>query len=100
MTRKIDLLVNNTPVKLDYFVAGYLDHVTGGIVASLHDTGEIKRLKLTLDEKGDVRLALNSADIPLNYFATEIIRSTVLGMVAPLKGVEGAVNRLELNIER
>jgi hypothetical protein len=100
MTRKIDLSVNNTSIKLDYFVAGYLDHVTGGIVTSLHDTGEIKRLKLTLDEKGDVRLTLNGADVPLNYFAMEIIRSTVMGMVAPLKGVEGAVTRLELNIER
>jgi hypothetical protein len=100
MTRKTELSVNNTPVNLDYFVSGYLDHVTGGIVASLHDTGEIKRLKLTVDEK-DVRINLNGADIPLNYFTVEIIRSTVLGMVAPLKGVEGAaVSKLELNIER
>jgi hypothetical protein len=100
MTRKIDLTVNDTPIKLDYFVAGYLDHVAGGIVASLHDTGEIKRLKLTIDEKGDVRMTLNGADVPLNYFTVEIIRSTIQGMVAPLKGVEGAVSRLALNIER
>lgn len=100
MTRKVGLTVNSKPITLDYFVAGYLDHVTGGIVASLHDTGEIKQLKLTIDEKGDVRLALNGADVPLNYFTVEIIRSTVQGMVAPLKGVEGAVSRLELNIER
>jgi hypothetical protein len=53
-----------------------------------------------VDEK-DVRINLNGADIPLNYFTVEIIRSTVLGMVAPLKGVEGAaVSKLELNIER
>ncbi len=71
--------MNSKPIKLDYFVAGYLDHVTGGIVASLHDTGEIKQLKLTIDEKGDVRLALNGADVPLNYFTVEIIRSTVHG---------------------
>ena len=100
MTRKIDLSVNNTPVDLDYFVSGYLDHVTGGIVASLHDTGEIKQLKLTMDEKGDVRINLNGADVPLSYFPVEIIRSTIMGMMAPLKGVEGAVNQLELNIER
>ena len=100
MTRKIDLSINDKPVKLDYFVSGYLDHVTGGIVASLHDTGEIKRLKLTMDEKGDVRMTLNGADIPLNYFTVEIIRSTVLGMVAPLKGVDKDVKKLALNIER
>jgi formate dehydrogenase assembly factor FdhD len=99
MTRKIDLTVNNTPVDLDYFVAGFLDHVTGGIVASLHDTSEVKRLKLTMNEK-DVRINLNGVDVPLNYFAAEIIRNTVLGMLAPLKGVEGAVNKMELNIER
>jgi hypothetical protein len=100
MTRQIELSVNNTPVDLDYFVSGYLDHVAGGIVASLHDTGEIKNLKLTIDEKGDVRINLNGVDVPLSYFPVEIIRSTVMGMVAPLKGVEGAVNQLELNIER
>ncbi len=100
MTRNIDLSVNNTPVDLDYFVSGYLDHVTGGIVASLHDTGEIKQLKLTIDEKGDVRITLNGADILLSYFPVEIIRSTIMGMVAPLKGVEGTVNQLELSIER
>jgi hypothetical protein len=100
MTKKIDLSVNNEPIKLDYFVAGYMDHVTGGIVASLHDTGQIKKLKLTLDEKGDVRLTLNGADVPLNYFVVEIVRSTLLGMVAPLKGVEGKISQLELNIER
>jgi hypothetical protein len=99
MTRKIDLSVNNAPVTLDYFVAGYLDHVTGGIVASLHDTGEIKKLKLIVEGK-DVRMNLNGADVPLNYFTVEIIRSTILGMVAPLKGVEGAVDNLEMNIER
>jgi hypothetical protein len=100
MTRKIELFVNGAPVNLDYFVSGYLDHVTGGILASLHDTGEIEKLRLTMDDKGDVRINLNGADVPLNYFAAEIIRSTVLGMVAPLKGVEGTVNKLELSIAR
>jgi hypothetical protein len=100
MTRKIDLSINNTTVNLDYFVAGFLDHVAGGIVASLHDTGEIQQFKLTIDEKGDVRITLNGADVPLSYFPVELIRSTMLGLVAPLKGVEGAVSRLELNIER
>jgi hypothetical protein len=100
MTRKIGLSVNDKTIDLDYFVSGYLDHVTGGIVASLHDTGEIKRLKLTLDEKGDVRMTLNGADVPLNYFTVGIIRSTVLGMLAPLKGVDKDVKKLVMNIER
>jgi hypothetical protein len=100
MTRKIDLTVNDKAIDLDYFVSGYLDHVTGGIVASLKDTGDIKKLKLTLDEKGDVRLRLNGAEVPLNYFVVEIVRSTLLGMIAPLKGVEKNVQKLAMNIER
>jgi hypothetical protein len=100
VTRKISLSVNDTPLKLDYFVAGYLDHVTGGIVASLKGTGEIKDIELEIDEDGIVTLTLNGADIPLNFFATEIVKSTVAGMMAPLKGVEGPVNSVELKIER
>ena len=37
MTRRITLTVNNMPISLDYFVEGYLDHVVGGILASLLD---------------------------------------------------------------
>jgi hypothetical protein len=100
VTRNISLSVNNAPIELDYFVAGYLDHVIGGIIASLKDTTEIKELELNIDEDGTVAVSLNGADIPLNYFASEIVKSTVTGMVTPLKGVEGAINKLELKIER
>ena len=65
MTRKINLSVNDKPIKLDYFVAGYVDHVTGGIIASLKDTGEIKTLELTIDNEGQVKINLNGADVPL-----------------------------------
>jgi len=39
MTRQISLSVNDAPINLDYFVHNYIDHVVGGILASLHDTG-------------------------------------------------------------
>jgi hypothetical protein len=100
VTRKISLSVNDIPISLDYFVSGYLDHLTGGIIASLKGTGEIKNVKLDIDGDGIVTVNLNGADIPLNFFTTEIIRSTVTGMVAPLKGVAGAIDKLELKIER
>ncbi len=100
MTRKISLSVNDTPINLDYFVAAYLDHVTGGIIASLKDTARIKELALNIDEDGIVAINLNGADIPLNFFATEIVKSTIEGMVAPLKGVTGKVRKLELKISR
>ncbi len=102
MTRQISLTVNDILINLDYFVAGYLDHVTGGIINSLKGTGEIKTLKLTIDKKGQVKIRLNNADMPLNYFVEEIVRSTLTGMIAPLKGVDKdkALQSLELNITR
>lgn len=100
MTRKISLSVNNKPVKLDYFVEGYVDHIVGGIVASLKDTGEIKSLELTIDNQGQVKIDLNGADVPLSFFPVEIIRNTITGMVATLKGVDKGIDRLELKISR
>jgi hypothetical protein len=100
VTRKISLSVNNTPIKLDNFVAGYFDHITGGIIASLKGTAAIKNLELNIDNDGIVTVNLNGADIPLNFFSSKIIKSTVTGMVTPLKGVEGAIDNLELKIVR
>ena len=99
MTRRVSLSVNDMPIDLDYFVENYLDHVAGGIISSLKDTGEIQNLELTIDNEGQVTITLNGADVPLKYFPIEIIKSTIEGMVAPLKGVEGPVNTLQLNIE-
>lgn len=98
VNKKISLSVNNTPVNLDEFVGGYLEHVTGGIIDSLKNTGEIDTLKLTIDNENQVAIMLNNAEVPLSYFPVEIIRSTVLGMVAPLKGVSSSVDSLELTI--
>jgi len=100
VTRKIELSVNDKPIKLDYFVAGYVDHVIGGIVASLKDTGEIKTLELTIDNESQVKIILNGADVPLTPFPVEIIRSTVTGIVATLKGVDKGVDKLELKLSR
>ena len=98
MARKISLVVNDMTIDLDYFVSGYIDHVVGGIIASLKDTGEIESLELTIDNQGVVTIRLNGADVPLTYFPVEIIKSTIEGMVSPLKGVEGAINKVELTI--
>jgi hypothetical protein len=100
VTREISLSVNNTPIDLDYFVAGYIDHVVGGIVASLKGTGDLKKLELTIDNDGIVAIKLNGAEVTLNFFATEIVKSTVEGIVKPLKGVTGGVSTLELKIAR
>ncbi|MFA5308132.1 MAG: hypothetical protein WC370_01430 [Dehalococcoidales bacterium] len=98
MARKTSLTVNNVPIVLDYFVEGYVYHVTGGIIASLKDTGPIKNLTLTAAGDGQMSLTLNGADVPLNEFVVKIVRSTLAGMVATLKGVDSEMKTLELKI--
>jgi hypothetical protein len=98
MAKKVSLSVNEMPINLDYFVESYLEHVVSGIIGSLHDTGEIETLQLNIDNEGQVEINLNNADVPLKYFPVEIIRSTIFGMIAPLKGVEGEINRVEITV--
>jgi hypothetical protein len=100
VTRSVSLSVNNLPINLDYFVEGYIDHVIGGIIASLKDTGEIKELEMNVDNDGQVRISLNGSDVPLTYFPMEIIRSTLEGMVATLKGVDRVLNPIRIKITR
>ena len=76
---QLNLSVNGVPIKIDGFVLSYLDHVVGGIIASLKDTGEIKNLELTIDNEGQVSIKLNGADVPLISFPNEIIKSTIMG---------------------
>src|SRR3972149_4401357 len=97
MAKKVSLSVNDVPIQLIPFVQDYVAGVVRGIVASLRDTGELRDLKLTLDNRGQVAINLNGADVPLKYFPMEIIKSTILGMVSPLKGV-GEVERLEITM--
>ena len=99
MARQVSLSVNDVPINLDYFVREYIDHVVGGILSSLRDTGEIESLELSIDSEGRVKMDLNGSVIPLKYFPNEIIKSTILGMVATLKGV-GEVTSLEITISR
>ena len=98
MTKKATLSVNNVPITLDFFVHEYLEKVVGGIISSLNDTGDIDSLELIIDNSGEVRINLNGADVPLKEFPVQIIRSTIEGIVAPLKGVESAVNTVEIKI--
>ena len=100
MANNVSLTVNNVTINLDYFVSEYIESVTGGIIASLHDTGEVNDLCLTLDNEGQVAITLNNSDIPLKSFPMEIIKGTLEGMVATLKGVDGVINSLEITIKK
>jgi hypothetical protein len=100
MAKKVSLTVNENPLDLNEFVEAYFYHISGGIVASLKDTGPVKKLKLDVDKTGDVKLDLNGKDIPMNIFVADIVRNTLSGMVANLKGVNGKMKTLSLKIEQ
>ena len=100
MARKVSLTVNDVPLEFNEFVEAYFYHVAAGIIASLKDTAPIKKLKLDIDKTGDVKIDLNGKDLPLNIFVAEIVRNTLSGMVANLKGVSGKVKTLALKIEQ
>jgi hypothetical protein len=86
---EVSLSVNEEPIDLNDFVEGYIDHVVGGIIASLKGAEEIKSIDLAV--QGDrVTLVLNNKAIPLNLFASRIILSTIMGVVSSLKGVRAA----------
>jgi hypothetical protein len=98
MAKQVELSVNNIPIELDYFVHEYLEKVVGGIIASLHDTGEIENLEMSIDNSGKVTIHLNGAYISLKEFPVQIIRGTIEGMMTPLRGVEGAINTVDIKI--
>jgi len=97
VTRQLSLSVNEAPIKLDYFVQAFVDHTFSGMVESLEGTGPVQTASLSID--GDkVVLTLNGGLVPTNAFASKIIRSTMIGMVSPLKGVTASVMKLRLEV--
>ena len=97
-SRKVSLSVNGSPVELDYFIEGFIDHTMAGMLAGLKSTGEIKNLEISID--GDkVKIILNDNNIPLSPFPSSIVRSTIAGMVSPLKGVS-EINKVTIQIKR
>ena len=98
MIKQVSLLVNGEPITLDYFVQGFIDHTTGGMIEALEDTGPIKNLTLSIDGE-KVVVSLNGVLVRVNAFVSKIVRSTVIGMVSVLKGV-GEIERVQISIAR
>jgi hypothetical protein len=99
MTEKTTLQVNGTPIVLDHFVLAFIEHTVIGMLGSLKNTGLVSTLTLSIE--GDkVKIVLNGKAVRTNEFSSKIIKSTLLGMVSPLKGVVGPVNNLNIEIER
>ncbi|MBI2832713.1 MAG: hypothetical protein HYX79_10705 [Chloroflexi bacterium] len=98
MTKYVNLTVNDVPILTDYFVEGFVDHTTAGMVAALEGVPPIETLEVSIN--GDsVAITVNGQGLPLNQFASKIVRSTIIGMVSVLKGV-GEVKKLKINIKR
>lgn len=95
---QISLSVNYTPIALDDFVRGYIDHVMDGILASLKGTGALENVDLTIEGE-QVSIILNNAAVPLTPFASLIIRNTLEGMISSLHGVH-TIETIQLNIKK
>ena len=98
MTVQLNLIVNDVPIKTDYFVAGFIDHTVSGMIEALEGTGKIKNLRLMIDSD-NVTINLNGALVPANAFASKIIRATTTGMVSTLKGVND-VKKLDIVLSK
>ena len=99
MTKEVALTVNGAPIKLDYFVGEYVDHVVSGIVGSLRGTGDIRELELTVADENTVRISLNGEELSLKPFPVLIIRETLAGLVKPLKGVTGLLKTAKVTLK-
>ena len=99
MTVQLSLTVNDIPIKTDYFVEGFIDHTTSGMIESLEGTGKIKDLNLSIDA-GKVSITLNGAAVPINEFVTKIFISTFDGMLDPLKGVTKPIKKVNISIRK
>ena len=97
-SREISLSVNDAPIRTDYFVAGFIDHVVGGILSSLKGTGEIESADIAIEED-TTQIVLNSAVVSTTPFVNLIVKSTVSGMVSSLKGVD-SINKIDISIKR
>jgi len=101
MTRQVTLFVNDSPIAIDPFVEGFIDHTVGGMITSLKETGDIQSLEINI-KVSKVEIKLNENIIPLKGFPHLIIASSIKGMVSVLKGVRelGNITRINLNIKR
>ena len=86
MTVKLNLVVNDAVIYTDYFVEGLIDHVVSAMIETLEGTVKIKDLDLSIDGS-KTTINLNGTVVPINAFATKIIRNTIIGMVSTLKEV-------------
>ncbi len=98
MTRRVALSVDDVPVEIDYFVQSFIDHTIGGMAGALEGVVEIGSLDVSI--KGDkVVVDINGKAIALNPFVNRLVKSTLDGLLLPLKGV-CSTDGVKLHIDR
>jgi hypothetical protein len=97
-TSQVSLTVNDAAIELDDFVQRFIDHVIGGILATLKGTGEINSVDINIVED-EITIDLNNKVVPTNPFVSDITRNVITGMVSSLKGVR-ETNRINISIRR
>jgi hypothetical protein len=99
MTKEVTLSVNGNPIQTDYFVAAFIDHTVSGMIESLEGTSPVQRLILSIDGE-KVTINLNGGNlVPVNAFASKIMKSTINGFLAPLKGVTFPVEKVQITLD-
>ncbi|MFO8011564.1 MAG: hypothetical protein R6U89_12290 [Dehalococcoidia bacterium] len=98
MTRGIELVVNDMPIEIDYFVQSFIDHTVGAMIESLEETGPIKHLEVSIRGQ-ELEIMLNGGNVPVNSFVNDLIIATIKGMVSSLKGV-GEISTLKIAVSR
>jgi len=86
MADQVNLKVNGQAIDMIPFVEDYVAQVADGIVQSLRGAAPTDKLEILVTES-TVSVIQNGGELEVNEFVSKIIRSTVLGMVGPLKGV-------------
>lgn len=99
METELRLLVNDIQIKTDYFVKEFTEHTAIGMMGGLRDTGEVKELKLSIQE-GVVSININGRPIPVNEYATRIIITTTEGLLKPMKGVTFPIKKVDLYVKK
>jgi hypothetical protein len=87
MAVNLILKVNDAPINTDHFVAGFIEHTITAMVASLEGAGKADNMSLSIDGE-IVTIELNGIHLQTNVFAGRMIKSTIMGMLVPLKGVK------------
>jgi len=98
MADEVSLKVNRQPIDMIPFVEDYVAQGADGIVQSLRGAAPTAELELLVTADA-VTVSQNGGVLEVNEFVSRIIRSTLLGMVTPLKGA-GDPQEIQINVKK